>query len=66
MKAERKANLTDDEKCRRSRELAIKHRDQAHLEWLETNEVDHMRAIRNEEQENVRQFRAVIDVKRID
>jgi hypothetical protein len=56
MKAERKANLTDDEKRRRSGELAIKHRDEANLEWLEPNEVDHMRAIRNEVQENVRQF----------
>jgi hypothetical protein len=39
--------------------------DQAHREWLEANEGEHMRAIRIRAQENVRLLKASVEAKRI-
>jgi hypothetical protein len=45
--------------------VAVSHYDEAHKEWLEANEDEHMRALRNQAQENVRLLKASVEAKRI-
>ena len=45
--------------------IAVSHYDEAHRLWIEANEDDQMRALRNQAQENVRQLKASVGAKRI-
>ena len=45
--------------------VAVSRYDQAHREWLEVNEDEHMRAIRIQAQENVRLLKASVEARRI-
>jgi hypothetical protein len=45
--------------------VAVSTYDEAHMAWLEANEDKHMRAIRSQARENVRNLRASIEAKRI-
>jgi hypothetical protein len=45
--------------------LAVSRYDQAHREWLDANEDEHMRTIRRQAQENVRHLKASIEARRI-
>jgi len=45
--------------------VAVSRYDQAHREWLEANEDEHMRAIRIQAQENVRLLKASVEAKRV-
>jgi hypothetical protein len=45
--------------------VAVSRYDQAHREWLEANEDEHMRAIRIQAQEKVRLLKASVEAKRI-
>jgi hypothetical protein len=45
--------------------VAASRYDQAHREWLEANEDEHMRQTRIQAQENVRLLKASVEAKRI-
>jgi hypothetical protein len=45
--------------------IAVSRYDEAHRRWLEANEDDQMRALRNQAQENVRLLKASVEAKRI-
>jgi len=45
--------------------IAVSHYDEAHRRWIEANEDERMRALRNQAQENVRMLMASIEAKRI-
>jgi hypothetical protein len=45
--------------------VAVSRYDEAHREWLEENEDEHMRAIRIQAHENVRLLKASVEAKRI-
>jgi hypothetical protein len=45
--------------------VAVGRYDQAHREWLEANEDDHMRAIRRQAEENVRNLKASVEAKQV-
>jgi hypothetical protein len=45
--------------------IAVSRYDDAHRQWVEANEDERMRAIRNQAQENVRLLRASVEAKRI-
>jgi len=45
--------------------VAVSRYDQAHREWLEANEDEHMRAIRSQAQENMRLLKVSVEAKRV-
>jgi hypothetical protein len=45
--------------------IAVTRYDEAHRRWLEANEDDQMRALRNQAQENARLLKASVEAKRI-
>jgi hypothetical protein len=45
--------------------VAVSRYDEAHREWLEANEDEQIRALRNQAHENVRMLKASIEAKRI-
>jgi hypothetical protein len=45
--------------------VAVSRYDGTHQAWLEANEDEHMRAIRNQARENVRLLKASVEAKRI-
>jgi hypothetical protein len=45
--------------------VAVSRHDEAHRAWLEANEDEHMRAIRNQAGENVRLLKASVEARRI-
>jgi hypothetical protein len=45
--------------------VAVSRYDKAHKEWLETNEDEHMRAIRIQAHENVRLLKASVGAKQV-
>jgi hypothetical protein len=45
--------------------VAVGRYDRAHREWIEANEGEHMRAIRRQAEENVRNLKASVEAKRI-
>jgi hypothetical protein len=45
--------------------IAVTRYDEEHRRWLEANEDDSMRALRNQAQENVRLLKASVEAKRI-
>jgi hypothetical protein len=45
--------------------VAVSRYDEAHRVWIEANEDEHMRAIRNQARENVRLLKASVEAKPI-
>jgi hypothetical protein len=45
--------------------IAVSRYDEAHRRWLEANEDEQMRALRNQARENVRLLKASVEAKRI-
>jgi hypothetical protein len=49
----------------RAASVAVSRYDEAYRAWLEANEDEHMRAIRNQARENARLLKASVEAKRI-